>query len=410
MAVGIYRCTNAKEVLNALDTELNKQGGLLPVNLDASIVIKPNLNSSLDALTGNTTDLRVLGSILRILTNRGYKNITILEGPNGGFHRDGVDVLARNRVDKLVSYYGCKFRDVNYDENTFALEFESSGQIQISRAFKDCDFFINIPKLKTHYETVISVSLKSLIGILVGQSNKAKAHTSLCENILRINDVIVPHLHVVDGLIAMEGTGPSAGIPVRANVVMVGTNAYEVDIHAARLMGFNPMDIPLIRHALATGRIAENLVSQSNEAIQPLLGRPFKKPHPSLLARLATAPGVGQIVRKLRNTMPVSKLLDLEVARKSLLHLGVTQEVILRRERQASLKWRAEACTSCGRCATYCPQSLDLPKILNLKQSDCINCLYCFAVCPVSAIEAIGDLGYYREQIRRYGKCIKDIA
>ncbi len=205
MSVSLFKCTDTQEVLTNLRSEFEGRQSILPVDSNASIIIKPNLNSNLDALTGNTTDLRILGAVIRVLKERGYNNITIMEGPNGGFHRDGIDVFARNSIDKLVSYYGCKFKDVNYEEDTLPLQFEGSGTVEFAGIFKNCDFFINIPKLKTHYETLLSVALKSLIGILIGQPNKAKTHASLHENILRLNDNIHADLHIVDGLIAMEG-------------------------------------------------------------------------------------------------------------------------------------------------------------------------------------------------------------
>ena len=410
MSVSLFKCTDTQEVLEKLGKEFRKREDLLPQNPVASIVIKPNLNSTLDALTGNTTDLRLLGSVLRILTERGYKNITILEGPNGGFHRDGIDVFGRNRIDKLALHYGCEFRDVNFEEDTFPVEFEGAGEVQISRAFKDCDFFINVPKLKTHYETLISVALKSLIGMLVGQPNKAKTHASLHENILRLNDKIQADLHIVDGLIAMEGTGPSAGRPVRTNLIMIGTNPYEIDLMALTIMGFSPEECPLIQRALATGRISESLVDEVVSAELPCSIESFEYPHPGSLARLVVMPSLNSIVRTVRSSTPVSRLLKRVVVRRLMLFLRITQEVIISEDRDVKLKWNDNKCESCGRCACYCPQMLDLPKSLGKGNSDCLNCLYCYAVCPNHAIEIEGKPGYYKEQIRRYGKIIKEIA
>lgn len=408
MTVSILKCTDTYEVLEKLRSEFNKLEDIFPKSLDADIVIKPNLNSSLDALTGNTTDLRVLGSILRILTEYGYKNITILEGPNGGFHRDGIDVFGRNSIDRLAEHFGCEYKDVNYETEKFIVDFEGAKQVQIAEKFRTADLFINVPKLKTHYETLVSVSLKSLIGVLIGQPNKAKTHASLLENILRLNEVVVPHLHVVDGLIAMEGTGPSAGIPVRTDTVLVGTNAYEIDIVAGALMGFSSDELPLIEQALATRRIKKSFVEEAARSVDPILDRPFEKPKPRLLARLVVMPGIDKVVRVIRNSVPVSRMLKIESVRMVMLFIGLTQEVILQQEKTVSLRWNKDKCVSCGKCKKYCPQLFELPHTLNGYPNNCLQCLYCFAVCPENAIEAEGELGYYKEQIRRFGKLIKE--
>jgi len=410
MTVSLFECTDVQQVLETLRSEFNTRQSILPANQNASIIIKPNLNSNLDALTGNTTDLRVLGSVIRILKERGYGNITILEGPNGGFHRDRIDVFARNSIDKLASYYNCKFRDVNYEKKILMLQFENAGRVAVAEMFKECDFFVNIPKLKTHYETLISVALKSLIGTLVGQPNKAKTHASLLENILLLNDEIQADLIVVDGLIAMEGTGPSAGKPIRTNLIMAGTNPYEIDIIASMIMGFEPSKCPLIQRALETNRISLSFLKKAVSTKLPIAKKNFDRPHPSLLSRLVMMPGVAETVRKVRNSAPVKALLKLVFIRRMMLLLGITQEIILPNDKNVTLNWNHNKCVSCGKCAKYCPQMLNLPKSLEEKNDACINCLYCYAVCPSNAIQVEGELGYYKEQVRRYGKLIKKIS
>jgi len=410
MNLSLHKCSNTREVLDELRVEFTNRENLLPANYDATIIIKPNLNSNLDGLTGNTTDLRVLVSIIQILKEYGYKYITIMEGPNGGFHRDGINVFARNKIDKVASYYGCKFKDVNYEMNSFPIEFHKSGMAQIASAFKECDFFINVPKLKTHYETLISVALKSLIGVLVGQPNKVKAHASLHENILRLNDAIKPDLYIVDGLIAMEGTGPSAGMPLRKDIILVGTDPYEIDICVCKIMGFQPEESALIVKAFETKRIADTYTKIALPAELTIQQKPFERPHPNLLAKLIVMPPFSGLIRVLRNSAPVNHLLEVVAVRRLMLILGVSQEVIIRQERNGQIKWNEEKCDHCQKCAFYCPQMLELPEAFEKENSACLDCMYCYAVCPNDAYDYWGDLGYYSEQKRRYGKIIKRIS
>jgi uncharacterized protein (DUF362 family)/Pyruvate/2-oxoacid:ferredoxin oxidoreductase delta subunit len=407
MSVRILPCATNQDVLSRLREVFASGEYSLPADRNARILVKPNLNSNLDALTGNTTDLRVLAAVLRILSEGGYRNVRIMEGPNSGYHRQGVDVFARNSVDQLAACYGYRTCDVNYETETETIQFSKSGSALFASAFCTSDYVINLPKMKTHYETLVSASLKSLIGILVGQPNKAKAHADLIENILRLNDRVKPHLHILDGLIAMEGTGPSAGTPVRAGVLLVGRDAYDIDLVAGGLMGYCPTDMPLIREALKTGRITDGRVRAITNDLTCILGRPFRRPRPALLARLVVAPGVGRIVRAIRNSGPVSRLLRQEWIRKVLLRMGVTQEVILARERDVRLRLNTVRCRKCGKCSQYCPQYLDLPGDLKAPPAQCLHCLYCYAVCPESAIELEGTPGYYTEQIRRFGKTIR---
>ena len=58
---------------------------LLPVDPAARIVLKPNLNNDLVALTGNSVDLRVLMALLTALRERGYTDLTVADGSNVTF-------------------------------------------------------------------------------------------------------------------------------------------------------------------------------------------------------------------------------------------------------------------------------------------------------------------------------------
>ena len=49
------------------------------------------------------------------------------------------------------------------------------------------------------------------------------------------------------------------------------------------------------------------------------------------------------------------------------------------------------------------PEALPSTEVM----ASCLDCLYCFAVCPGGAIKADGELGFYAEQMRRYEKLIK---
>jgi uncharacterized protein (DUF362 family) len=57
------------------------------------------------------------------------------------------------------------------------------------------------------------------------------------------------YLAIVDGIIAGQGNGPLCPDPVQSNLLVSGTNPAEVDAVIAKLMGFDPQKIPIIKHA-----------------------------------------------------------------------------------------------------------------------------------------------------------------
>jgi uncharacterized protein (DUF362 family) len=63
-----------------------------------------------------------------------------------------------------------------------------------------------------------------------------------------------PYLAIVDGIVGGEGNGPLSPDPVDSNVIIIGTDPAAVDAVACKLMGFDPMKVPIVREAFATHR------------------------------------------------------------------------------------------------------------------------------------------------------------
>jgi len=57
------------------------------------------------------------------------------------------------------------------------------------------------------------------------------------------------YLAIVDGIIGGQGNGPLCPDPVQSNVLVAGANPAEVDAVVAKLMGFDPERIPIVKHA-----------------------------------------------------------------------------------------------------------------------------------------------------------------
>jgi MinD superfamily P-loop ATPase len=91
--------------------------------------------------------------------------------------------------------------------------------------------------------------------------------------------------------------------------------------------------------------------------------------------------------------------------------LGIRQEVMIFKETRCDgLRLMQDKCTKCGKCAEYCPLELSIPAAFGEKGFCCINCLYCYLVCPTRAIAFGGELGFLREQIAQYDEIIRRIA
>ena len=146
-----FSAESAAEIRAAVRTILaERYRDLLPADRGSRILLKPNLNSYMNALTGNTTDLRILAAVVGFLKEAGYRQITIGEGTNSGFYRSRISVIERLKVDRLARHFGVAVKDLNYAD-PFPIEFEDGVTAAVARDCVEADLFINLPKLKTHF-------------------------------------------------------------------------------------------------------------------------------------------------------------------------------------------------------------------------------------------------------------------
>jgi len=408
----IEKCHDISQIKGKILSVLKRYEYLLPKTQSARILLKPNLNSNMNALTGNTTDLRIIACLVEIIQAAGYKNIVIGEGTNSGFYRNKIDVASRLMVRKLAERFGIGFYDLNYSQGS-EITFANKEGAKIAKDCLEADLFINLPKLKMHHEVGISACLKNMMGCLVGQENKKKTHRNLAANIVHLNKYLRPHLHIVDGLIAMEGNGPSDGIPVRMDTIIAGTDPYFLDMVCTELVGMHFREIPYLKFAEQLGLIT----AEHREAIRNLDLTDFKrdllKPHVPLLLRIACNPYMQKYFQMLRHAPGLYEFCNTEFMGNVFLRLGISQERFIQEEMHINrMEPQRDKCPpGCTKCKDYCPLGLDVPEILsNQDESPCIKCLYCYMVCPQTAIQLQGTLGFLHVQMDKYSALIRRVT
>ncbi len=401
----LLRAPTYSHIREAMDMVLQNFASILPGDPRAKILLKPNLNANMIALTGNTTDLRILSAVIIALKARGYENITIGEGTNSGFYRSKIDILSLLRVKALADHHQVRVKDLNYAAPQTVF-FKNARPAEVARDCVEADCFINLPKLKTHFETGMSVCLKNLIGCLVGQSSKKKVHEDLPLNILKLNEQVKPHLHIVDGLIAMEGLGPTRGVPVPLHLIMAGQDPFFLDYLCCRLAGFDFKDVrPLVlAHRLGL------LTPETRKAVEALDLTPwcrrFAPPRANPLASFIHHPKFQKFFLAIRNTPFFNELAQTQWFGKLLFLTQLRQDVFLGEPPHSSpLQLHEKQCDQCGLCADFCPQGLDPAELMRQGPiENCLSCFYCFMVCPREAIHHVGSLGFLEENMRRYAR------
>lgn len=372
----------------------------LPKKLDARIVLKPNLNNDLVALTGNCVDLRVLRAILTDLKARGYHDFTIADGSNVGVERREISTFKRLRVDKLATIEGARIVDLNHDEG-HQVVLCAGAHPRVARTVLDCDFLISVPKVKTHVEAGLSCAMKNWVGIARGQE-KRHMHFDLGRNIFAINEVVMPDLIIVDGLVGMEGNGPGDGEPFRLGRLMASDNAFLNDSVVSQLVGMPFERVPYLVHARDAGHVDDVLLAEIARTVPQICT--IKLPPPrTKVAELADSRKVFWLKKLARPLTDRPEVL--EAAYK----LKIIQDVYSREDDAVTgVRRNPDACSDCGKCVDACPTELSLEEIgVKTDMPDCINCLYCWWVCSDNAIELDGPLNAMERQVQRYKKEIE---
>ena len=219
---------------------------------DDSIVIKPNLVASRKDWIGVDTDPRVIESLVKCLKERGVQRITV--GDGSGMGNSATKAFDYCGYRDLSARYGFRLVDLERDEfikKPVSIEgpFKS---LEISRTVLECDFFINVPVMKAHNETLITCSLKNLKGTMSRSMKTAFHSAGLHKAIAQLNSVLVPDLIVVDGLRG-DLHSESGHDPVAMDRIIMGTNPVEVDSVVADTLGYTPRAIRHIAYSADAG-------------------------------------------------------------------------------------------------------------------------------------------------------------
>ena len=143
----------------------------------------------------------------------------------------------------------------------------------------ESDFVVSVAKVKTHHRAGVTLGMKNLFGCVPGAVYgfpKTKLHyTGTARAIADLASLIQPQMTVLDGVWAMEGTGPIDGRPRHVGVIIAGQLVATVDAATARLMGFSPLLIPQFWYALDKSLLSRPVIVGE---LPETLGRPFAAP------------------------------------------------------------------------------------------------------------------------------------
>ena len=128
----------------------------------------------------------------------------------------------------------------------------------ITNCVLDADVIIPISKLKTHLSMTFTGAVKILFGVIPGLL-KSEYHFKMFKNddfadlLVDIATWVKPALSIMDGIVAMEGNGPTAGETRNIGALILSTDPFALDVVATDIIGLKPETVPTIMAARVRG-------------------------------------------------------------------------------------------------------------------------------------------------------------
>jgi len=243
--VSIRRCHRDK--ITQIEQELKNLLQPLAVENDlqnvSSVVIKPNVCWGEDWRSGSTTSPLLVKGVVKWLRERGVDKITIAEGSMVG--HDTLECFEKTGFLQLARELDLKVVDLNKDA-TVKINVQQPNvfnTIEVARTIADCEFLINMPVMKTHINTTVTLSIKNLKGVIPHQWKRKFHFMGLDGSIADLASIISSKLVIMDGIIGQQGQGPLTGTPANAGLLLAGRDQFDVDLIASRIMGFSPCEV-----------------------------------------------------------------------------------------------------------------------------------------------------------------------
>jgi len=235
---------------------------------------------------------------------------------------------------------------------------EPFGKIALAREALEADVVVNLAKLKTHSQMLLTLGVKNLFGCVVGLQ-KPQWHLRsdvdrdwFARLLVQIHYAISPAVTLVDGIVSLEGDGPGKGGRPKHTGVLIGSrDAAAVDAAICRMLKLDPDKLPTHRAAVARGLLTG----------KPDLRGDFKTvDHFQLPDQGAVVFGPAFLKGFIRSHILQKPVVD------------------------------PGRCRACGECWSYCPAAavFESGRTVAFDYGKCIRCYCCVEVCPHGALAA----------------------
>lgn len=363
--VALIRCETyePEKVKSAIKKGLNLLGGIEKfIFPEQTVLLKPNLVLAQPVEKAITTHPAVFQAVAELCQETGA---IVTCGDSPGIARPKT-AMQKSGLWEIVQKLNLKLADFEKGEDIAFSEGKLARQFTIANGVLAADSFISLPKLKTHGLTRISGAIKNNYGCIPGVL-KAQLHLKFPDSenfskmLVDLNRFLKPTLSIMDGIIAMEGEGPTSGVPRPISVILISDDPVALDATVGRFFGIKPEDVPptFWGGEFGLGTYREDEIELIGDDFASFIDPEFD------INR-------GRLTQRFHSYSEIFK------------NIVVAKPVITESQ-----------CTRCGTCVRICPaqpKAVDFGERKNgappqYNYNACIRCYCCQELCPEHAIK-----------------------
>jgi uncharacterized protein (DUF362 family) len=217
-----------------------------------TVVVKPNMGWDRSSEQAANTNPVVVRAVVEECLQAGAKKVKVFDRTCNDERRcyvnSGIEPALKGMKNVEVKH----LEDERYKK--VALNGKALKEWDLYGEALSADVFINIPVLKHHGLSKLTIGMKNIMGIMGGNRGSIHKHIDLA--LADVNAVFKTHLTIVDATRVLTAHGPQGGdikdVKV-LNKVLASTDIVAVDAYATTLMGLKPADIAVTVEAHKRG-------------------------------------------------------------------------------------------------------------------------------------------------------------
>ncbi|MBU0484764.1 MAG: DUF362 domain-containing protein [Proteobacteria bacterium] len=210
------------------------------------VLLKPNLVSAGSRGNIACTNAEFVAAVAEWMLDHGAM-VKIGDSPAFG---SACKVMAASGISEAL--HGLPVTMVDFSDNR-SVSLPCGLETAIAVEALECDLLVNLPKIKSHCQLLVSLAVKNYFGVVVGW-RKPLIHArygevdNLFEALLVDLPEMVPSgISLLDGVVAMQGNGPLKGDPFSLGLLAGAINPVAVDSALLKILGLEPEQSPLWR-------------------------------------------------------------------------------------------------------------------------------------------------------------------